>query len=119
MSALIDTTFEAPLDHKTRMRLALKFLYENPQENATTATRIWGLSPRTVRNVVQMKDKLKKPLGHNKILSQEQEASIHTFIQSHIIHGFMLIRDVIFAAISHLKLKEKAHPPSQSWFTKW
>ncbi|KFZ02698.1 hypothetical protein V500_00014 [Pseudogymnoascus sp. VKM F-4518 (FW-2643)] len=80
MRALIDTTFEAQLDHKTRMRLALKFLYENPQENATAAARIWGLSPRTVRNAVQTEDKLKKPLGHNKILSQEQEASIHTFI---------------------------------------
>ncbi|KFY92000.1 hypothetical protein V500_04359 [Pseudogymnoascus sp. VKM F-4518 (FW-2643)] len=36
-----------------------------------------------------------------------------------LVHGFLPTQEVIFAAISHLKLMEKAAPPSQSWFTKW
>ena len=113
------------MDLPTRISQAKKFLVENPDENATTAARIFHISPVTVRSsIARESTKPIKPSingGQNKILRDYEAEALHKFIRSLLNSSIPPTKALIFNAIRSLKLKEDAtfQGPSDRWFQKW
>jgi hypothetical protein len=108
------------LDVHTRIQLAKDWLQEhdNKDEKLVTAARIFNVIPSSLSYSVNYATN-RAPGGANRILTSNQECSIHQFIQSYLNHGLLPTKGVLISAITRLRSLENKPPPSTSWFQKW
>jgi hypothetical protein len=108
------------LDTKTRIRLAKEWLQEreNETESMTTAARIFHINRTSLLYSIE-KANNRSHGGSNRILTSNQEQSIHQFIQSYLNHGLLPTKGALLSAITRLRALENKPPPSNSWFQKW
>jgi uncharacterized protein YerC len=105
-------------DLQTRIQEAKTWLQEHNEESITTASRIFKLSRTTLLSSIQRSSSYSRG-GLNRILTPNQEESIHLFIRSYLNHGLLPTKGVLLSAITRLRALENKPPPSDSWFQKW
>jgi hypothetical protein len=76
-------------DIPTRIRHAKAFLYENHDEQAITAARIYKLCPITLWSSLKRPEPTSIRGGQNKILQEHQKQAIHQFIRPLLAHGIV------------------------------
>jgi hypothetical protein len=111
---------------KIRRRQAIEWLEANPTEKCCTAARIYDLKPASLRVAVARHKKSKsrvQPIhgGQNKVLSEAQSEAVIQYIRDQAESGLGATKQMIFAAICHLKAAEEPSksPPSRRWFQLW
>jgi hypothetical protein len=101
----------------TRLAEAKQFLMENPTESKTVAARIFDINNRTL--IISMRrESNRQHEGHNKILNEHEEKSVHRLIESLLTHDMSFIINVVFGDIVTFKLTQNVSSSSESWFRK-
>jgi hypothetical protein len=102
------------LDPKDRLREALEFKKEHPEETDTTVARIFDRSQITRRKVAPAR----RRGGQNKLLQPYQVTAIQNYVREHVKSGFYPTKPMLFGAICHLLKTEvpPRPPPSKRWF---
>src|SRR5258706_2130021 len=89
------------------MGLAIRFLYENPDEKASTAARIYHVNESTLRTIIQRCDQTTNTHGgHNKILNAVQLKAIYRYVEDSYYAGYGASKLMVRSAIAHLKETE-------------
>src|ERR1700721_233394 len=100
-------------DNKIRLREALQFLINNPQEKKATAARIYKVNEHTLSSAFDHINQYTIPRGRqNKILSELQNRAIIGFIRSYLEHNQAPTREVIFYIICQMRQSDQLDPPS-------
>ena len=89
-----------------------------PKSLQSTAARIYGVNPNTVRtNLHRAKATTSKAThgGHNKVLSEAQIKSIYQYVKDSYHAGYGASKRMVFMAICHLKSAEIPPKPHPSW----
>ena len=112
-----DLPYSARLDHAVTWSLA------NPNESFPTSARIHRVAAKSVRSRVVRARSSPGPGagGQNRVLTAEQAAAIIQYCREAAEYSCGATRDMVMAAVSHLRAQEHPPkpPPSDSWLTKF
>ena len=118
------STLIADLPYKKRLDEAVKWSLEYPGESFPTSAHIYHVSEKSIQSrVLRTRRTSLKPGsgGANQVLTAEQATAIVQYCQDAAKYAVGATRDIVMAAISHLRAQE--HPlkplPSKSWLTKF
>jgi len=110
-----------PDSNKEAIRKAVQFCLDYPTEKPVTGARIYGCEAHAVRTALarlRWKENRRVPAkhgGHNKILSDTQEAAVLDYITTQAVEGLGATKAMVFAAIAHLRISESPPKPAPSW----
>src|ERR1700730_17630476 len=97
-------------EHKASLSNAIAFKLENPEENATTAARIYSVNDVTVRtNLRRIRERDGKAIkhgGHNKVLSEVQVEAIYKYVEDSYLSGYGATKEMVYAAVGALKANQ-------------
>jgi hypothetical protein len=112
-----DLPYKARLDHAVEWSLA------NPKESFPTSARIHHVSEKSIQSRVLRARKGPGPGagGQNRVLTAEQAAAIVQYCREAAEYSCGATRDMVMAAVSHLRAQEHPPkpPPSNIWLTKF
>jgi hypothetical protein len=109
-------------EYKVAISNAIAFKHEHPNENATTAARIYHVNPETIQTRLRRErlrgDITVKHGGQNKILSDVQVDAIYKYVEDSYLSGYGATKAMVYAAIGCLKANQvpTKKPPSWRWF---
>ena len=110
-------------DFPTRLQHAKEFLRENPEEQVTTAARIYALQPSTLYSSLKRTPTSGIRGGHNKILQDYHKEALHSFIRSLLAFGIQPTYQLIYNSICNLKRAQnnsaEFKAPTLKWFSHW
>ena len=109
------------LDH------AMKWLEEEPSEQASIAGKMCNVNPSSIRSrLLRMRHQeqnshgtLNLHGGKNLILTDAQEQAVYRFCPEQVEIGMGATPSIIYAAICHLRQQQKCNRPSLRWFQLW
>jgi hypothetical protein len=102
-----------------RIESAKEFLKTNLIETVVCAVRIYDLVIFTLRNSINRDKELdvgissKQRGGHNKVMQKHETDALHEFIRSLLSYDIPPTHELVFNAISALKLAEKRDSSSR------
>lgn len=106
-----------------RIAAAKQYLLENSTETMTSAARIFKIATSTLHSSMKHDKDIESGVlsssqkgGQNKVLAKHEADAVHEFIRSLLSYGIPPTHELVFAAISALKLAEKRDAPSRRWF---
>ena len=100
------------LPYQMRLDEAFNWSLEHPGESFPTSARIHHVSDKTIQSrVLRARRTGPRPGsgGHNRVLTAEQAAAIVQYCREATEYAVGATRDMVLAAISHLRAQE--HPP--------
>jgi hypothetical protein len=122
MPLFYNNTFINMSDISTKLAQAKAFVCENPTESLATGARIYHVNENTTRSS-RWRDSQRKGApthrgGQNKILSEAQIEAISKYVQDMYLSGLGATKQMVYAAISHLRASQlpPQKPPSWRWF---
>jgi len=130
LSSAPKNVLERNLPEKDKLRLALKFLIDHPDEDPATPIRIWKLQkPNTLqkawrreRKKIELAKAGKTPQwgGQNKILRPDQERALIRYAANQCLNGGKgATKQMMYNCAMYFRVKEGKEPPSWKWFQDW
>lgn len=111
------------LSYDIRLEKAAEWWLENSDEKYVVTARIFNVKADSLRQRLQRTQAPARAMrgsgGRNRILTKEQSIAIVQYCEDCVKYGYGATREMIMAAITHLRQEEKKSPPSSRWFSQY
>lgn len=115
---------DLPTDQK--IKLAMQWLEEHPQERVATAARVHSINPRRFQQIRRRERKKKQrgPVQHggqNRILNSSQHKALGRYAtgEATLPGGMKATNAMMFNCASWIRKQQGKETPSKEWFHKW
>ncbi len=104
-------------NHSIAMDEAKQFLLENPTESIAVAARIFKIKydalAKSIARDAKRTTAVGKRGGHNRVLNDQQEQAIQSFIRSLITHEILPTHDIVYDAIISIRRAYDCSAPTK------